>query len=502
MIRHIRRRFPSDEGMSLIEVLIAAFILTVALLAMAGVAGSSITSVSDSRQRQLATTKASRAVEAARDLAYEQLFMPAPGVTFDPDGAGPLCAEVTPPLGSGSSPFGNAPFSLVEDGTTVTTTVTQVRAVNLSSGPGGPSVCSDTSEAENRRVTTVVTWTIGSATHEVRETTLITRSTRGLPLPTFSVGPPAVALPMDTEESCFDFTLTNLGSEDRYSVDLPTSAAAAAGYSVVAKIKDGMAPGCRGRRRRTRRSTAGRHPAPPLGTNATLPLRICYTPSGSSTPETFEVVVRSYFDGSVTKTVTTEITSSAPSALQLYLHHGGSGNRKTSSNYTMDSNPTVDPVLPDYDVALDPQDLPGLWLQPSSADSDSDVRWDFQQPTRTSATYGGTAQLTLYTYRFGGATTEPSQLIVSLTKLPGNGNANKSELLVRPPAYPYAQNVTDAPGWVPETFDIPLPTVTLASNEYLRLRVRCVTGSTGDDPRNCHVGYDATSHLSVFRLPR
>ncbi|MEX0651804.1 MAG: prepilin-type N-terminal cleavage/methylation domain-containing protein, partial [Actinomycetota bacterium] len=71
------RRFRLEEGITLVEVIIAMFILSVALLAMASTATSSLISLAGSRDREQATNAASAAIERARALDFTDLVVPA-----------------------------------------------------------------------------------------------------------------------------------------------------------------------------------------------------------------------------------------------------------------------------------------------------------------------------------------------------------------------------------------------------------------------------------------
>jgi len=155
--------------------MVAVSLLTVALVALAGVTTRSMISLRDSRQRQQATVAASRALEGARALRYAELGIPyaeIPGNSWDPDGAGTLLAEVvcTPGVvGCATALVTGSPFRESAGGLGVRTTVTWVNA-GLTGGVANRA----------KRVTAVVTWTSGSAAREVRQSTVVTPPERGV----------------------------------------------------------------------------------------------------------------------------------------------------------------------------------------------------------------------------------------------------------------------------------------------------------------------------------
>ena len=86
-----RRRLNDDAGLSLVEIIIAAFVLTVAILGLASAAISALRGLSDAQMRQEATSLAAESLEVARSYDFEDLAVrdgdtnvPGSGATFDP----------------------------------------------------------------------------------------------------------------------------------------------------------------------------------------------------------------------------------------------------------------------------------------------------------------------------------------------------------------------------------------------------------------------------------
>lgn len=192
--------------MTLVEILIAVFILAVAVIALAGTAASSLKSVRISRDRQDATQLASTILEEARGLPFEDVILDtadAPPNGFDPvtgtggcDPASAGCEAVVKLSG------GSIDHVRTTGRHTATTYVSEVE------GTSGKQV----------RVTAFVSWSDGGNERTVREETLIAQATRGLPVPTFTVTPVSPSATGNPGETlCLDHTILNTGEEDGYS---------------------------------------------------------------------------------------------------------------------------------------------------------------------------------------------------------------------------------------------------------------------------------------------
>jgi type II secretory pathway pseudopilin PulG len=167
--------------MTLIEVLIAAMILTVGLLSLASVAGTSLTSLRDSRERQDASAAATRAIEELRDTAYGDITLDAEPAKnpFDPNESGsPPCPEPVsydagnPDAAVDHDPeLSSPPFWYETDsGVEIRTYVTSYDDPVVPSDDG--TAC-ESDEQDAKRVTVVATWQNGTATRTLRRSTLL-----------------------------------------------------------------------------------------------------------------------------------------------------------------------------------------------------------------------------------------------------------------------------------------------------------------------------------------
>lgn len=239
-LRHARLRLDGESGMSLLEVIIAMFVLAVSILGLASVASASLVQVRVSRDRQAATDVATSTLELMRLGDFATVAM------LDSDGDG------VPD--SGATCTGAAePFVTTSDGTpgryvehertgqgaggniTVTTTVTWYDdpTVDSDSDGDGDEDCSATPK-DTKRVTVTAAWSDGGTTRSVVEETLVSPADRGLPLPSFRVGNDAVDLHFekaevygpsgdttgDGVEQCIPHTLRNVGAPDRYELQI------------------------------------------------------------------------------------------------------------------------------------------------------------------------------------------------------------------------------------------------------------------------------------------
>lgn len=204
-----RRRFlDAESGMTLIEVLVAMFILAVAVVALASTAVSSLSAVRLGKDRQNATQLASTVLEEVRGLPFEDVILDTadgPPALYNAV-TNSTCAtqggdcEVVVRVAGGAVDHVRTSGKL-----TATTYVTEVTG----------------SASRELRVTVVVTWTGTTGDHTVRQQTLVAEATRGLPAPSFTVTPTSpTETGVETETICFDHTLNNTGEKDKYSWQL------------------------------------------------------------------------------------------------------------------------------------------------------------------------------------------------------------------------------------------------------------------------------------------
>lgn len=160
-----------DAGFSLVEVLVAAAILVIALAGTLQAMLGSMTTVRVARERQQAVAVANEVLERARTVASTSVAMRSgsaelPGSTVDPDGTGPIPAETV--LHSTTGAITGSEFHFTAAPLTVRTWVTWYDDPTLT-----------TSTQDLRRVTVTVTWPHDGRTETVRASTLVSAVPRG-----------------------------------------------------------------------------------------------------------------------------------------------------------------------------------------------------------------------------------------------------------------------------------------------------------------------------------
>jgi type II secretory pathway pseudopilin PulG len=469
------RRPPGDEaGFGLVEVMVAAFVLMVALGALAHVVMNTMVSIGDSRQRQQATALANRALEEARGVPFERLAMrtghaTVPGTTYDPDGTGPLGAE--PVIRTADGAIAVPPFHATSSNVSIATYVT---------GPVAGTT-------DGRRVTVRATWPRRAlAPGELRLSTIVTPLDRGLPAPDFEVTPlEGVSQAPPGATTCFSHTIRNRGFSDRYALALPT----VSGYVVRAyedRDDDGQPDGDE---LLTDTTGDGSPNTPsPLEPNETTRVLVCYQPSstGNADFSGVQAVVRSVYDASVSRTLLHR--HEVRSGTTLYLHDSNNTanhDRAYPAEFQMSATPTTRTTL--FNYSSDRLALPGLQMEKGK--TDNRAGWSYQFPTGT--ILGGVVEL-----RFWSAwkdAIDPAQnksdpktmeYQVRLQKVSGTTTTN---LVSNTFGYSHAQA-----GWVQVDHATTLPTTPFATNDRLRLELECRSGSADD----CHVAYDTVSRLA------
>ncbi len=219
--RHTPRDAPAgaracgEDGISLVEVLIAIFVLAVGIMALISVATASMSSLSRSEARQDAYTAASRSIEMLRSYRWDEVAHPSNPFTPSSDTFDPDNGTIDTP-GSGENVVVDAnglvagePHTFDDGRLNVLTIVTRLPA-------GGEE------GAERRRITVLVEFGTGERAETVRQSTVVTEATWGIAQPTFAVSPINAVLAVERgHEDCITHTVTNQGSTDRYRFQLP-----------------------------------------------------------------------------------------------------------------------------------------------------------------------------------------------------------------------------------------------------------------------------------------
>ena len=225
----LRIRLGDEAGIGLVEVIMAIFILAVALLALGSVSITSLASLRDTRDREQATNAASAAIEDVRSRDYSDIVHAAGDVdpTRLPPGADPSVAD--------AECFGlTAPGERI-----VYDTVGTPVPFERTAGDGGAITvhtivtyegadCPGTERSSLKRVTVIASWTDGPNRPVVIQETQVTAVARGLPVPRFELRPPEATVrfsePFLTDggdlRRCVEHTLLNLGAEDGYDFEV------------------------------------------------------------------------------------------------------------------------------------------------------------------------------------------------------------------------------------------------------------------------------------------
>jgi type II secretory pathway pseudopilin PulG len=208
-----RLRDHDEEGLSLVEIMVAAFILSVALLALASTATSSLIQLSVSLGRQEAMDAASAMIEDLRRTNYAVVALDA----SDPNVAAldPCDGEYSEPLVT-SNLDGTIPHRQQFGPSGRITLITTVSWYD-ESGAG----C-DHGDRNVKRVRVQAEWVDRGRSFTLEESTLVAPIDRGLPAPDFRFGPPEHELEYhwsdvpDVRERCLPHALRNLGATDGY----------------------------------------------------------------------------------------------------------------------------------------------------------------------------------------------------------------------------------------------------------------------------------------------
>lgn len=224
LVQRVRRRTDDDTGMTLIELMIAMFVLAVAVMAIAATAATSLQSVRVARDRDLATSAASAALEAARAIPFEELGLNDDNIftgdslitsgEFAHDGSSFEALVIT---NAGIEPY-------ICDPTTATggcwfeydTFGDRHHVATYVTWYDDPSV---TGTRNGKRVTVIAEWTDEGTTRTVRQSTIVAESTRGVGIPDFFVTPTDRSSDVAQGQAiCFNHLLENFGVEDSYDL--------------------------------------------------------------------------------------------------------------------------------------------------------------------------------------------------------------------------------------------------------------------------------------------
>ncbi len=491
------RKASDESGISLIEVMIAMFIVSVGVFALASTAITSVQSTRIARERQDATQLASTIIEEARAASYATVAL-ATG-EYDPSTSGSTYdGRDIIALGDGAIPH-------------------EVSAPPLSATVW---VTWNNAAQTEKRVTVTVDWADRGG-RQLVQSTLIAEARRGLPVPNFQVEPTLVDQDAtEGEVACFDHTLTNLGESDSYSWTLlhedgSGSLVAATpqtrnvvengnsvsrqGYAVTSSgVGQGWFAWVRMGPTTTTLAamvdqTSDQRPdsVDPVPRRDQAVVRVCYTPNDPDgdlqdpldTAPTFTVRMLSAFDETVVREVQDSL-SIIDERQGLYLHHPRKNSGiEVNHGYKLLMDP-YEPTYTDASVNYDkangsaPDARPGLRLTTTAS-------FDYQNTGSDDwAVVADDAKVFLAVgtdSTLDGAGSSPD---VNLTYEIRRVAADGSQTVLGTASQTQAMDPSDP--WDLAVATIPMTSATIGANEYLRLNVTCTTSSSD----YCHIHYD------------
>lgn len=503
----VREHFPAsrdESGMTLIEVMIAIFVLSVAILAMAVTASASLKQVRISRDRQFATAAAAAALEQARSYEFNEL-----GHVGDATTCGTFSGDSN--VDTTTCTFKHNTSATAEPlihvtGGKINPYVTQPQAnVTVRTYVTWYDDPEDPGTQDAKRVTAVVRFGDQNRAAFVRQSTLVSEARRGLPVPDFSITP--LSPPPDASDwSCFTHTLTNHGGDDRYDFQLVGGSPSEGGYSFKyqnwygrAWLGEASKVVAKDSSVRMYDQTGDLIPDSQVEVqrNKSATLRVCYSPVPATTPPSdvlFTVRIRSAFDSSVYREVTNHLVV-PPNTLKLALHDDTEVNNTTPTDGSWTPTDTafvMNEVAPDrttlvnYDANRDT--VGGLHLEPAGTTSPTEVaRWDRQYPGAGSVS--GSASLTIWTRLTDSADLDLDgtyDLDISLSRVNSSDSARN---LIDFATADFTYTHDDANGWVGQSITVSIPSsVSFNDGEFLRLSIACGSASAG----RCHLAYDVS----------
>lgn len=531
--RAARRATTEDRGFSLVEVVVAMMIATIALLALGFSFIGVVQAAAFSRENQQAGDVLNQALEQARALPYDSLSMQTTDLdvadTRTPSLSSGKVYDPTSDITSGGSteplvldPAGQiAPHATAVAGTGAATFMVR-RYVTLPT---------DATGSVYKRLTVVVTWMTRGQTKVRRSSTLIAPTKRGLPLPDFKYTLSSAASQCRNPGSSlvYAFTLKNNGARDAWQLagsapwtwtwyqDVDGNL----GYSSAVDTALPVDP------------TSG---LPNTGllepTQSRRLLAVTAVPSGTTTPTTvpttftaMSLAVSTYSQALVTNATVQSgacagsppppapITSSVPptqpgtpcatlnpsatattpgsGTLVRYYLHNGSATTNTSTAATMPLNKVAPSSNTMWDFSNEVSAAAGRVLQaPDTNTTPAYVAdWRYQMPADTKLK--GNALLMMYATGAGFTSLSSQTFVVTLDDVGTSGAVTpiSSSTITEP--------FSCAAGFTGLKMSLPLDSngQTVAANDLLRVRIRA-TGA-GD----MQLGYDSTGYTAFVDLP-
>ncbi len=202
-----RMRGPDDSGFTLVEAVVALFVLGVVFTALAAAAMGSLRASMNSRAEQQAIDFATEALEQARQGDYYSLGHDATDIAAD-------TANVTSCSPTWCFNPGDGPEQLIIAAGGSVNPHTTVVSSTVNNG-----VNFQVSTYVTKRVTVVTRWNVGSLQRERRTSSLVTATSRGLPIPLFTFKTANNAQTVNQgSDAVFMIEMTNQGAPDTWNL--------------------------------------------------------------------------------------------------------------------------------------------------------------------------------------------------------------------------------------------------------------------------------------------
>jgi Tfp pilus assembly protein PilV len=218
-VAHLPARLEHDAGFTLVEAVVALFVLGVVFSALAVAAMGALRASFAARVEQQGIDFATQALEKARSMEYGALTMTASDLTGDARIV--TCGSdkcIDPGTGTQERLVVAASGGIPQHVQTVASTVSNGVPITVATYVTDPQ---DT-DAIYRRVTVVASWTVAGQARTRQVSSLVAETTRGLPIPVFKLTPIGGTSQSVNPgaDAVFGFELTNQGAPDRWNLEL------------------------------------------------------------------------------------------------------------------------------------------------------------------------------------------------------------------------------------------------------------------------------------------
>ncbi|MDQ3659967.1 MAG: hypothetical protein M3454_02685 [Actinomycetota bacterium] len=515
-----------EDGFSLIEAVASILIVMIFMGASAATLISGYRAVRQTKYFQQGTALGNRAIEGARDVAYDRLGMlnsdlagdtdilsacaglASPGDFYDPGGGALTCERIVSADG-GVDVMNHIQTETVEGKPfTIKRYVTWVD----NDDQGGPG-------QDYKRFSVVVEWDDSGTTDRFETSTFVSRARRGLPVPKFELTPSAQTKQVEQGQSVtFAHSIENLGIVDAYDIEMPVPL----GWGIQFYADDDL-DGEIGvydpsfDELLTDTNGTGTPDTGNVATNGVTYILAVVTVSAAQPNGAVDVplTATSGVNDEVTE-VSANRAQVGPVGIALYLHHNPSppvGDTTAPAQDQMRMNITAPTATTLYKYSTNFYNpttpvYPGRYLERQAATPLQDespppaargvrmVNWEYQVPTSTLFEGDGSVRLWV-------ASRDQNCAGISLHYYIRRRPPNNSNSLAQTTLLSEGDMTVPAGGSPPCAFtqvDVPftMTAVTIPTNNWIELKV--VVNSASAD--HALVAYDTTAYPSFLSLPQ